>query len=265
MALCSLDFFSNALLCDNQIQILLPEKRRGETVDTGDKKYPVLYCLHGNGDDSTAWMRKSNIELLTRNSDIIVVMPSTQMGFYTDTKYHMDYFTFISEELPVIVGNYFPVAAGRENTFVIGNSMGGYGAFKLALTFPDRYAGAASLSGAMEPYQVVKENIRETKTVAKFIDIQKSIFGETADFEGSENDLFHLVKQLDDRSCEQPLLYQCCGQQDRITGAFNQRFHKYVQEQCSNLNYEYYEGLGGHCWEYWNPQIETAIKKFGLL
>src|SRR5206468_7967478 len=119
----------------------------GRTVE-GDP--PVLYLLHGLSDDDTIWLRRTSIERYVAPLGLAVVMPQVHRSFYTDGVYGGRYWTFLSEELPELVGSLFRVSGRREDTFVAGLSMGGYGALKWALRQPQRFAAAASLSGAVD-------------------------------------------------------------------------------------------------------------------
>ena len=88
-------------------------------------------------------------EKLCDKDETVVVMPSVNRSFYNNTPDGMRFWDYISEELPALLPTFFHVSTRREDTFVAGLSMGGFGAFKLALNHPDRYAAAASLSGAL--------------------------------------------------------------------------------------------------------------------
>ena len=88
--------------------------------------------------------------------NLAVIMPAVQNSFYTDMVHGGKFLTFLTEELPAMLHDLFPLSTERADTFVAGLSMGGYGAFKLALTRPDLYAAAASLSGALDIREVVK-------------------------------------------------------------------------------------------------------------
>lgn len=77
-------------------------------------------------------------------------MPEVRRSFYADEHYGEAYWTYISEELPAFIENTFSVSQEREDRFVIGLSMGGYGAFKLALNYPERFTATASLPGPLE-------------------------------------------------------------------------------------------------------------------
>ena len=141
MALLQVNFKSLALHEAVQMNVLLPDQAQYPTA-AAPKKYPVLYLLHGLSDDHTIWERRTRIEHYVAGKDLIVVMPNSNRCWYTNTASGLKYFDLMAYELPRICKAYFPVAEGRENTFVAGLSMGGYGAFKLALTLPEQYAAA---------------------------------------------------------------------------------------------------------------------------
>ena len=96
----------------------------------------MLYLLHGLSDDDTIWLRRTSIERYVAPLGLAVVMPQVHRSFYTDEAYGGRYWTFLSEELPELVGAFFRVSQAREDTFVAGLSMGGYGALKWALRQP---------------------------------------------------------------------------------------------------------------------------------
>ena len=112
--------------------------------------FPLLYLLHGLSDDHTAWVRYTSIERYADAYGLAVVMPQVHRSFYTDQAHGGAFWTFLAEELPELVQRFFVVSARREDTFVAGLSMGGYGALRWALRRPGRFAAAASLSGALD-------------------------------------------------------------------------------------------------------------------
>ena len=154
MALLHVDFFSDVLGMCAEMDVILPERTRGQIGmegKRGEGKYPVLYLLHGMSDDHTIWQRRTSIERYAADYGIAVVMPSTQLGWYTDMQIGLPWFTYITQELPAICRSFFPnMSEKREDTFVAGLSMGGYGALKCALRAPETYCAAASLSGAVD-------------------------------------------------------------------------------------------------------------------
>lgn len=263
MALLNVDFYSYYLGMDSPLTVLLPEKRGRKPEAAPDKKYPVLYLLHGHADDNTAWIRKSDLELLVRDHDLIVVMPSAHRSFYTNGRYGHLYFDYITKELPVIVGNFFPASARRENTYIGGLSMGGYGALKAALSCPEQYAGVAAMSAANSPFGAMKA-AGPMFSVPDFMDNVYRIFGDEAEYKGSKEDLEYLAKQAASSAGSGLKIYHSCGKQDPLYG-LNVEFKQFMETECPELDYHYCECDGSHNWGFWNPQLKCILEYFGLI
>jgi S-formylglutathione hydrolase FrmB len=132
--------------------------------------------------------------------------------------------------------------------------MGGYGAFKLALTHPDRFVAAASLSGAVDIREVVRAHGQPQDKA--WLEEMRNIFGDFGKVPGSRHDLFTLAKKVSKASVR-PRLYQCCGTDDFLI-ADNRRFRDAVNKLSLDLTYE--EGLGEHNWAYWDRMIQNVLK-----
>jgi S-formylglutathione hydrolase FrmB len=208
MALIHCDFFSEVLELYTSMVVILPQPKpsQGRMPDAGTgRRHPTLYLLHGLSDDHTIWQRRTSIERYVDALDLAVVMPAVHRSFYTDMAHGYRYWTFVSEELPALARSFFPLSHAREDNFVAGLSMGGYGTFKLAFTYPDRYAAAASLSGALDIVKVALSDEEEGRQAE-----MQLVFGDPQSVAGSDNDLFHLARQVT-KSGVRPRLYQCCG------------------------------------------------------
>jgi len=250
MAFVQCDFFSDVLQLSVSMNVVLPQPIR--------PSYPTLYLLHGMSDDHTIWMRRTSIERYADEYGLAVVMPAVGRSYYTDMAIGYRYWTFISEEVPQVARGFFPLSAARENTFVAGLSMGGYGAFKLALSHPDRFAAAASLSGALDP-ATNRDDVPDyvpPEVVAAWRTERRNIFGEAETISGSPNDLFHLARQVAATNGPKPRLYQCCGTEDFLYDQ-NQRF--LALAQSLNLDLIYEEGPGEHVWDYWDRMIQRVL------
>ena len=135
---CSLKFFSESLGMQTEVYVLLPQRGtegqigvNGTVPDT--EKFRCLYLLHGLSDDHTIWMRRTSIERYADAYGIAVVMPCAAKSFYTDMKNGDAYYTFVAKELPARIRSTFNISGKREDNFVAGLSMGGYGALKIGL------------------------------------------------------------------------------------------------------------------------------------
>jgi len=255
MALIQCQFYSEVLNLSTSMTVILPQnttsqigmenKLRGE-------KHQTLYLLHGFSDDDTIWSRRTSIERYVAPLGLAVVMPQVHHSFYTDMEYGNRYWTFLTEELPKLAQSFFPLSDKREDNFVAGLSMGGYGAFKWAIRHPERFAAAASLSGAVDIAGSMKN--REMSPVRSAFDL---IFGERQ-VEGSEDDLLWLLQQGEKASGgEKPLLYQCCGTED-----FLYEDNKKFKQVCEQTSYELTTdfGPGSHEWGYWDAKIQDVLK-----
>lgn len=147
MAVMKIEYYSQVLDMEWGVNVLYPDANRVEEPECED--IPVLYLLHGMSGNHNSWLKRTNVERLLRGTNLIVVMPNTSNGWYTDTQYGFDYYMALAEELPQVLKRFFPnMTSKREKTFIAGLSMGGYGCFKLALT-TNRFSHAASFSGAL--------------------------------------------------------------------------------------------------------------------
>src|SRR5579884_3901414 len=142
MAFCELHYFSPALQKQTAANIILPE---GEG-KTGP--FCVFYLLHGLSDDHTIWERRTSIERYVADLPLIVVMPDGGKSFYCDEQEGLAWETAIVGNLVNYVDKMFPTRAKRAGRCIGGLSMGGYGALKLALKYPDMFCSAVSHSGA---------------------------------------------------------------------------------------------------------------------
>lgn len=246
MALLQCNFFSEALELSTSMMVILPQETRTQIgmagKATGDAP-PVLYLLHGLSDDDSIWLRRTSIERYVAPLGVAVVMPQVHRSFYADEVQGNRYWTFISEELPGLVDKFFRVSQRREDTFVAGLSMGGYGAFKLALRQPERFAAAASLSGALDIAALQKNNSK----------VLQQVYG-GGDVSGTDDDLLALLEKT-----EQPVpdLYLWCGTEDGLV-AGNRNFIETAERKGIALKSEL--SPGDHDWKYWDEKIQDVLQ-----
>lgn len=253
MALVTCRFFSDTLGISTSMTVILPQQTRaqiGLNNVSAWKKHPTLYLLHGLSDDDTIWTRRTSVERYAAELGIAVVMPNVHRSFYTDMEYGGAYWTFLTEELPVVARSFFPLSEAREDNFVAGLSMGGYGAFKWALRHPDKFAAAGSFSGALDIAARMKAND------AQFEEIFRLVFGNRP-IEGTDVDLLELLKRRSLSGSQLPALYQCCGTEDFLYDN-NTVFRDTCKQYGLPLTYE--EGPGKHNWAYWDEHIQRFLQ-----
>ena len=264
MSVIDMTICSHALGMDTRVSVILPEVRLAAEPLHPDKKYPVLYLLHGHSDGANAYMRKSVIELFAREHELIVVMPDAARSFYTDSPCGHDYYTYITEELPVKMKNAFHISDRREDTFIAGLSMGGYGALKIALSRPERYSKCAVMSPGIDfvTHPESKRVMGTVFTTPHSDAVLLRSFGPEEDYPGSENDLCQLVRNLRDAALK-PDIFQIIGHDDMLIEQ-NRDFHAFMEKEGRHLNYTYKETEGMHNWYFWNRALGDVFEFLGF-
>jgi putative tributyrin esterase len=249
----AVNFFSESLGINTSMNVILPQRSLIDAQTRRKPKYRCLYLLHGYSDDHTAWQRFSSIERYVDGLNLAVIMPSVNLSFYTDMEHGGKYWQFISEEVPAVVQELFPLSLKRADNFVAGLSMGGYGAFKLALSHPERFAAAASLSGSMDIRETVKEHGDPDEE--SWLAEMHNIFGDLRKVPGSQHDLYKLAKKAA-KGTLKPRLYLCCGTEDPDY-EINLLFRDHLSSLDFNLTFE--DGPGEHNWAYWDRMIQHVL------
>lgn len=227
-----------------QVNVIYPDASRVTDPDLTD--IPVLYLLHGMNGNHNSWLKRSHIERLVRSTNLIVVLPNTSNGWYTDTTYGYPYYTAIAEELPRVLARFFPnMTKKREKTFIAGLSMGGYGAFKLALK-TNRFGYAASLSGALTFEQFDQTELAKP-------DYWQGIFGEVKTWETSCHALETTAEQHD----KQTKFWAWCGTEDFL---YQANLTAVKRLRAAGLDVVFTEGPGKHEWYYWEKHLVDILK-----
>ena len=251
MALIQMTFASDALKMNMEATVLLPENA-GSMIGMESRaggKCPVLYLLHGMTDDHTIWERRTSIERYVSALNLAVVMPEGHLGWYTDMQVGPRYFTYISDELPRLCQSLFPqISARREDTFVAGLSMGGYGALKCGLKRPDVFSHAAGLSSAADIQNGFAN--KDPWRRQMWIDL----FGDAKTAAAQGNDLFTLASQPANSASAR--FFMWCGTDDGLYDA-NVRLRDRLLATGYDLSWS--QGPGGHSWEKWDEQIQNVL------
>lgn len=248
MAFFQFHFFSESLGMESEAYVIIPQRQTSGQIGIGsggsDEKYKCLYLLHGLSDDHTIWMRRTSIERYAAKYGICIVMPCAHRSFYTNMKNGLKYYDFISRELPRLVCEFFNVSDKREDNFIAGLSMGGYGAMKIALRESDRFCAAAGLSSVTDMYN---ELWKDT--------ILPSLFGDGAPVP-DDDELFTLAEKHADDPCR-PRLFMVVGTEDMLYDE-NLRF----RDKLNSLAYDltYIEAPGIHNWDFWDEHIQNALE-----
>jgi len=221
--------------------------------------YPTLYLLHGLTGRFDNWSTFSKIAEYSKTYGYIIVMPEGKNGWYSDSaKIPNDkYESYIVEELIPKVESDFRAMKTRESRAIAGLSMGGFGAMKFAMKYPDKFVVAGSFSGALRAAEWSETELTATRWKV-LIDSISSTFGDSDGESRRSNDLFGIVKAKSATEVKSlPFLYIDCGTEDFLV-LENQRFAKLLLEK--KVRHEFRQLPGRHDWKFWDAQIQEFLK-----
>ncbi len=248
MALIRIDHVPETTKVNSPLYIIIPEPTKTGGIPVANCN--LLYLLHGHSDDGSAWQRYTAIESIAALYNLVVVMPSAGLSFYTDQPNGQSYFTYLTQELPHYLKFVFGLSPNREHTYIAGNSMGGYGAFKAAFLNPGMYTAAASFSGLLS-LAFLRLPIDDPRLIEL-----RYLFGNLNELPGSEHDPETWVKNASKQPELLPKLYASCGRQDDLL-PLNMLFNAACQS--AGLPIDYREEDGFHDWPFWNEQIKYFL------
>lgn len=247
MAVIHVEMRSEALKRTVPFNAILPiEKFRGP--------YPTLYLLHGLKDNCSSWLTNTRIRMWAENSGLAVIMPSGENSFYLDIPVKDgclgDFGEYVGKELVETAGEMFPLSRKREETYIGGLSMGGYGALRNGLKYHETFGKIAVLSGALHFYEYPRELVeKEGNTIGELMN-----FGSLDETVHTDRNPAWLIEQLDAE--EIPNCYIACGLQDFLLEA-NRSIAGKLKAAGAQVTYE--EGEGVHDWVFWDAYIQHVL------
>ena len=231
------------------VQYQYPDKR--------EKRFPVIYLLHGVTGHSSDWLERTRMALYATHYDLFIVMIEGGNGWYTDSasvpadKYE----SYILQELIPEVEKRFRVSQERDGRAIAGLSMGGYGAVKFALKRPEMFAVAASMSGAFGAASWTQKDMPNSGPI---LDSILKTFGPVNSSTRTENDVFKLVRNVPaEQISSLPFFYLDCGTEDFLFPFSRELAGLFVERK---IPHEYRQLPGDHNWKYWDRQIHEILK-----
>jgi S-formylglutathione hydrolase FrmB len=256
MALLQVIFHSTTLHRKVPMQVILPSDSAGES----EGPFKTLYLLHGLLDNYTAWTSNTRIERWAMERNLAVVMPSAENSFYVEMpnggSYFGDFGAYVGRELVEVTRQMFRLSPRREDTFIAGLSMGGFGALRNGLKYSDTFGYIACLSGALHifEYPLDEPGRNIIGEDACFGDIHAAAL---TDYNPrvAANALFERIKTGADITF--PKVYIACGIEDYLLRA-NRRVADFLKANGADVTYE--EGPGGHDWDFWDTYIYRVLE-----
>jgi len=227
---------------------------------TSNRRYPVLYLLHGLFGRYDDWLARTNLADYAANYKIIIITPEGHDSWYTDGATVMSdkYESYFIRELIPDVDARFRTVKDRRGRGVAGLSMGGYGALKYALKYPEQFAFAASMSGALDPA------VRTDDHPGFAWDILRpsinAVYGPKGSQTRATNDLHKIANNLNaSQIASLPYLYLDCGTEDGFLDT-NRELAEILL--AKKIRHQYRQLPGGHDWGYWDTQIREVLHLF---
>lgn len=258
MAFIQMNLLSQCLMRTVPVNVILPADKM---VFPGmpareDKPYKTLYLLHGVFGNHMDWGTGTRIQRYAEENDLVVVMPAGENAFYVDREDAHDFYgEFVGRELVELTRKMFPLSHKREDTFIGGLSMGGYGALRNGLKYADTFGYIVSLSGAL-----LVEGFPERTNDAPFFierrDYAESCFGDLDAMQESDMNPKWTVKKLKADGKEIPTVFMACGDQDSLLET-NKEMAAFLKEQGVDVTFEV--GPGSHEWDFWDTYIKKAV------
>lgn len=258
MAILQVNFMSQSLMRTVPIQVILPvDKMTAPGIPPREEKpFKTLYLLHGIFGNYTDWLSGTSIQRWAEEKDLAVVMPSGDNMFYVDQEAGHNYYgEFIGKELVEITRKMFPLSRKREDTYIAGLSMGGYGALRNGMKYSETFGYVAALSSALVTDGIENRTddnpfFAETRTFAQ------SVFGDLEKVKDSDKDPKWLVRHNIEKGKPFPKIYMTCGKQDFLL-QLNKDFYNYLIQY--GVTADFIEEEGSHEWGFWNRAIKRVI------
>ena len=249
------DIKSKCLQRRTSISVILPADNIHFLQDTEEivpQPYRTLYLLHGLYGSDDIFLANTSIQKFAEDNGIAVVIPCGDNSFYVDNENaHAYYGEYVGQELLDITRNIFPLSDKREDTFIAGFSMGGYGAVRNGLKYSQNFSKIGMISPALITEDIV--NYSDDSNVLRSRDFYESVFGDLNNVKGSDKDPKYLIENCTDM----PDIYMACGIDDFLFDKCSD-FYLYLGE--NGIDATFVGDEGEHTWEFCDKYIKEFIK-----
>ena len=256
MADLSIRFYSDVLKRDVSFLMQIPNDIRRDwprdDLKCEDRPMNTLFLLHGYSGAAHNWVPGN----LAEQYNFAVVIPSGENSFWIDgPATGRQFATFLGVELIEYIRKTLHLAMSADDTYVMGFSMGGFGALHTALAYPDKFGKAIALSSALIHNEVANMKEGEGNPVANY-EYYRMCFGDPAKLAESDNNPEYLLKKQIAAGKKIPEIFMACGTEDFLLEP-NRAFHKFLEEQ--KVPHTYCESAGIHDMKFWQEYAEKFI------
>lgn len=260
MAFLQFRFYSESLQRNVSAAAVLPTD--SQICEATDEPCKTLYLLHGRGGNCLDWVTGTRIQRWAEGKRLCVVMPSGENSYYVDRPGTSQYYgRFIGEEIVSVTRKMFRLSEKREDTFLAGLSMGGYGAVRNGLKYHETFGCLAGLSSALQPEPAASMPVSAEKGPGSR-SFYEGCFGNLSEAVSGDCNPKVLAETLLRQKAEGqevhiPKIYLACGTEDADMLRRNRDFHDFLLKKGIGCTYE--EGPGGHDWEFWDTYLHRVI------
>lgn len=218
--------------------------------------WPTLYLLHGFSGSRNDWLRNSRIEALAAQYRIAVIMPDGDNRFYLDNPVTGENCgTMTGEELVQVSRGMFNLSDKREETAIGGLSMGGFGAIRNGLRYPETFGAVMAFSSALITEEFADGNVKTADLMGIPAGYYTHVFGPAESFRGSDGDPVFLAKKcLENKNA--PRLFQACGTEDFLFEN-NLAYHEALLQM--GYDHEWFTAPGIHDFVFWNLAVAEGL------
>jgi enterochelin esterase-like enzyme len=247
---------SKLLKMDRKYAIYLPPD-----YETSQRSYPVLYLLHGAGDDQTGWVQFGEVLHIADNAvnagaatPMIIVMPDAntgKRGYVNDVKGEWRYEDFFFQEFMPFIEKTYRIKGEKRYRAIAGLSMGGEGTFVYALHHPELFSSACPLSAATGPRSIEElKNYRLWQGVEGISDADKEAYFK-------KYNVLSLIEAIPDDQKKAVRWYIDCGDDDFLYEG-NSLVH--IAMRKKEIPHEFRIRDGVHSWTYWRAALPTVLE-----
>ena len=273
MARLSVDYHSPALMRTTTLDVILPidshddalalDALRRSDPDTWERTpypamcepFPVLILLHGITGNHRDFISETRIRSWAERRGIAVIMPSGYNAFYLDQPATHNYFgRFVGQELVEFARRVFPISSRREDTFIGGISMGGYGALRNGFKYAENFGGIIALSSAMVAGRI--DDVISDDLFFLNRPFLESTFGDLEHVADSDKDPARLAADVVYCDRPRPRVFMAWGTSDPLA---NPNRELAGRLQGTGIDVTQLELPGGHDWEFWNTALVRAL------
>ncbi len=259
MAVFQVSFMAKTLSRTVPLHVILPTDKvymSGMPVREEGKPYKTLYLLHGILGNYTDWLYGTRIQIWAEERDLCVVMPSGDNSMYIDQGSDL-YGEFIGKELVECTRKTFPLSHKKEDTFIGGLSMGGFGAMRNGLKYNDTFGSIISLSGAFVLDEDVLVEVEHPIFPGDRMEYRKRVYGNDLEAAiNSDKNPKVLVEKMAKEGTPFPNIYMAIGKDDFLIPK-HEAFVKVLEENGVDFTLEM--GPGNHEWDFWDTYIKKAL------